>query len=376
MAQHQSSIQSVDRLLGLECLRFVAALCVLVFHCEHFAYRGEVTYNLDVVRLPFYSVLHLIYVHGHYGVQVFWCISGYIFFWKYRDVIGARRMSARSFFILRFSRLYPLHFITLLIAAVFQYLYFQQQGVFLVYPANDGSHFILQLFMASNWGLESGLGFNGPIWSVSMEVLVYILFFIVLRTFGASFKMEAAIILGCGLAKIFNPTAKILDCIALFYIGGVMANLSQMQWAQAHKRGLAIIGGLALVLMPGAFLVPQFIHMKYFTQLFIMAYTPLLIYVLANFVIVPRRMQPFVEAAGHMTYASYLIHFPMQLLVIVTSAQMGWALPIYSNFFFLVYLGVVLFGARAVYLRFEMPMQSFIRQKANRRQKGRLKSRS
>ena len=35
--------------------------------------------------------------------------------------------------------------------------------------------------MASEWGITQGESFDGPIWSVSVEVLVYLLFFLMLR---------------------------------------------------------------------------------------------------------------------------------------------------------------------------------------------------
>lgn len=50
-------------------------------------------------------------------------------------------------------------------------------GSYFVYPNNDIKHFLLNLFFASSWSFESGHSFNGPIWSVSVEVLLHALFF-------------------------------------------------------------------------------------------------------------------------------------------------------------------------------------------------------
>ncbi|MBK6714732.1 MAG: hypothetical protein IPG57_06450 [Burkholderiales bacterium] len=44
---------------------------------------------------------------------------------------------------------------------------------------------MLQLGLASNWGWEVGPSFNGPIWSISLEVVVYGLFFGVMRLVGS-----------------------------------------------------------------------------------------------------------------------------------------------------------------------------------------------
>ncbi len=70
-----------DKLIGIELLRFASAVAVLVFHYQHFAFSGGEQVNFVAREQPFYSVLHLFYNYGFYGVQVFWCISGFIFFW-------------------------------------------------------------------------------------------------------------------------------------------------------------------------------------------------------------------------------------------------------------------------------------------------------
>jgi peptidoglycan/LPS O-acetylase OafA/YrhL len=53
------------------------------------------------------------YEAGECGVWIFWCISGFIFSWKYRDTISGRSVGGRTFFVFRLSRLYPLHLVTL-----------------------------------------------------------------------------------------------------------------------------------------------------------------------------------------------------------------------------------------------------------------------
>lgn len=61
-------------------------------------------------------------------------------------------------------------------------------GHWQIYGNNDLRHFGLQLVMSSNWTtLSRGLSFNGPIWSVSLELVAYGLFLIalpLLRHFG------------------------------------------------------------------------------------------------------------------------------------------------------------------------------------------------
>lgn len=81
------------------------------------------------------------------------------------------------------SRVSPLHFATLLAVALWQLARKEMTGEFFVYPFNDSYHFLLNLLFASSWGLERGNAFNGPIWSVSVEVLLYAMFFAYCRVF-------------------------------------------------------------------------------------------------------------------------------------------------------------------------------------------------
>ena len=55
--------------------------------------------------------------------------------------------------------------------------YRAQTGQDYVYGNNDLPHFVLQLFLASDWAGRSDWSFNGPIWSISVEILVYALFY-------------------------------------------------------------------------------------------------------------------------------------------------------------------------------------------------------
>lgn len=109
---------------------------------------------------------------------MFWAISGFIFFFKYFDRLSRGAIGAGDFFVARFSRLYPLHFATLLLVLGLQLAFLARHGQFFVYPYNDLRHFVLNLLFISGWGLQKGDSFNAPIWSVSVELIVYIAFFV------------------------------------------------------------------------------------------------------------------------------------------------------------------------------------------------------
>ena len=156
----------MERFESLDALRGLAALAVVLWHWQHFFYQGTRPHMPDIQRLPLSPLLSLFYTQGWLGVDLFFALSGFILYWLYSERVAERRISAPTFWLLRFSRLYPLHFATLIAVAIGQWLYMRETGDFFVYQFNDTRHFVLQLFLASEWGLQRGYSFSGPVWSV------------------------------------------------------------------------------------------------------------------------------------------------------------------------------------------------------------------
>lgn len=362
-----ASSSAPQKMMGLEIVRFLAAMAVLIWHYQHFWHLGTEVPDFERSAQPLYVPLRWLYEYGVYGVQVFWCISGYIFFWKYSRMIAEGRMAARQFFILRLSRLYPLHLVTLLLVALLQAVYFPLANDYFVYAHNDLPHFLLQLFMASNWGFEQGPSFNGPIWSISLEVIVYALFFVVMRRLGASMGITCVLIaVGAG-AFLLKVPHQVFQCVLCFFIGGLAAQVGRTGWVQA-RRVMVGRGVLALLLAAPsvAGVLGLFAH-RPVIQLFIVAYTPVLLYFLAEQCTIPARFDRLLDVAGNVTYSSYLIHFPIQLMIAIGCRQAGLPIPKESPLFLAAFLGVTLVLSVLVYRYFEVPCQKLIRNRLGRR---------
>ena len=175
----------MKKYFGIEILRFFTSLSVLLYHYRHFFSPFNSTSTIDykeaLIYLPFTSFLNVFYQYGIYGVHVFYAISGFVFAHVYLN--KEKLVSSREFFLNRFARLYPLHFATLIIIAILQYISLFQLETFQIVEFNDLYHFILHLFFISSWGFEQGHSFNAPIWSVSIEIAIYIIFFVTLFLF-------------------------------------------------------------------------------------------------------------------------------------------------------------------------------------------------
>ena len=352
-----------NKLLGLEVIRFVSALSVLVWHYQHFFYRADKPTDFVREHQPLYSFFGFFYDYGYNGVQVFWCISGFIFFWKYRYAIAEKIINAKSFFVLRFSRLYPLHLVTLLLVALLQSIYFFYKNFYFVYQNNNVKHFLLQLFLASSWGFEKGASFNGPIWSISVEILIYLFFFIILRYIGSSLFINITIVFLCVIAKLADFSNSIFDCLAFFYVGGLSAIALQYFEKTKYQNVLRAFTLCFVVLFPLVVFIDNMYQNQYFAYFFLILYVPNLLYLGAQNVAVHPVMQKIIEAVGNMTYSSYLIHFPLQLIIALYCLWTQQAIPRHSTLFFAGFMLGTLVVSYYVYRFFEMPVQASIRKR-------------
>ena len=358
-------------------LRFICAVVVLIYHYQHFFFP-DIAAGITTLpaALPFYAPLWFIYTHGAAAVHIFWIISGLIFFHNYAARIFEGKVRSAQFFIRRFSRLYPLHFATLLLVAVLQIIYFRLNGAWFVYGANDWKHFLMQLVMASNWCVSSPYTFNGPIWSVSAEVLIYAIFFIVIKRFGGS-SIVAAI--SCAIflviAHYSNATAGLWPlnhlrdtrdydgiwlCGFCFFLGGLV-NHAYLVTADLRRKFPAMwIAGLILLLFIATIAMRAF-HLSGALATFL-AMPPVILILLHSSQKLPTVVEKWLLILGNLTYASYLIHFPIQLLLVLVVKQLTGSLHLFYNGWMLpAFVIAVLLISRPVYTQFERPMQEMLR---------------
>jgi peptidoglycan/LPS O-acetylase OafA/YrhL len=239
----------VERFYSLDVLRGLASLSVVFWHWQHFFFIGTKPGIFDVTRLPFSEWAFVLYTRGWLAVDLFFSLSGFVFYWLYSKRVSEGAISPGKFALLRFSRLYPLHFATLLIVAVSQFWLFNASGNYFVYPNNDTYHFFLNLVFASSWGFERGYSFNGPIWSVSVEVLLYALFFSCSRLLPVRAIVLAFISIGfLVVQKYYQPIGR---GIGSFFLGGCVF-LAYQAIVTSHRA--AALSKWATVLMIGTWM--------------------------------------------------------------------------------------------------------------------------
>jgi peptidoglycan/LPS O-acetylase OafA/YrhL len=377
----------MKRLHALDTLRGVAALSIVVWHWQHFfSVSGHFQEGWQRSAQPFYAVLKPLYEAGWLAVDLFFALSGFVFHWLYADAIRERAICAGKFAWLRFSRLYPLHLLTLLAVVVLQYSFHDATGSYFIFDANDLGRFASSLILAQQWlppTIEQT--FNGPAWSVSTEVLLYGIFFVLCR---AGLRGFWQALLVAALAVPFLWWNEFIARGAIgFFLGGAAFTLTSEISARTDAKLIAralCIAALALwaVTVLETYLGPLHAWAYWlsgrvspdvgrwyiansgnvFLLLFVFTVSPLTVMALALHEQVLGGKWERLSFLGDISYSTYMLHFPMQLALALIAARFALTPVFFENGFALIAFYAVLIGLGAMsFNAFERPMQSLLR---------------
>jgi len=350
----------------LDILRGLASLSVIVWHYQNFflSAPGELSRDFVTSRQPLYVVLWPLYNYGYRAVQLFFVLSGFVFYLIYCQKIKTHSVSCYEFALLRFSRLYPLYFVTLIYVAIIQSMAHSTLGSFIVYPFNDLRHFLLNLFFASDWGLQCGDSFNAPAWSVSVEILLYAVFFIVAVIAGKN-VLVPGILMPAGYWMATHGMSDIGWGLYCFFAGGIAFFVYDRCSREpiARRRTLLIQAGTLVLGVIGIYGCSRvrFSSGTVKTLLLCGVCFPSAVLSLATFQNYKHEAGKSIKLIGDITYASYLMHFPVQLSMIWITRYRGIALDYYSATWLIMFLGIVILISVPTYYFFELPAQLFFR---------------
>ncbi|HEY9685945.1 MAG TPA: acyltransferase [Coleofasciculaceae cyanobacterium] len=358
-------------LKNLTGLRFYAALMVFLTHFVLFKY----TFNLqDGPVFVFFEGM------GAIGVSLFFVLSGFILTINYAGP-DAKPLNLKQFYLARFARVYPVFFLTLLLASPIELL----SG----HPQNFWSLFIPNLFMVHCFYEGACGAINPPAWSISNEFFFYLIFpfcaILFLRQKAWAFPL---VFLGC-IALVFaiqhflpgtywahttfplNRVGEFLCGMLTGHIygrvGGIIVweGLAARPWMKPLLYGtLAFFLGLMLA-------EPFFLNAGVF-YLFFMIPGSLIILLLAladkTSLSIPMLSAPLVVLGGEISYSFYMVHqiimrYVRHGLFVVFDVDLRqfqtWQLLLMGLFWLALALG----SAYLMYRYVETPCRNFLRSK-------------
>jgi peptidoglycan/LPS O-acetylase OafA/YrhL len=276
--------------------------------------------------------------------------------------------------------------VTLLAATAMQFAFQSRTGNFFIFDANDWQHFVKSIFLVQNWLPPDELqSFNGPAWAVSIEVLLYIIFFAAVRL-GMRGPVGAIGVAIIG-AIIFFWDGQIGRGIMGFFWGG--ATYYAVRRLVIHRRAKAIaraviVAAIAawLVCVVEIYLGPIqavfqltpfakfFAAHAYpiFLQAYILVVVPLTLAALALHEQLFSGPYGRLKVLGDISYSTYLIHFPMQLALALLALQLGWMPADFMHgWVMLAFYAVLILLGWLSYMYLERPLQAFIRGRSRKR---------
>jgi len=360
----------------LDVLRAVAILKVVFVHWQFF-FRifDKSTVKVSIQQMPLHDVLYFLYMTNQAAVPFFFCISGFILFWLYSTRVTERTITFKTFWVNRLSRLYPLHFATLIIVAVGQLIYLKMTGTFLVSQFNDVYHFILNLFLASSWGLEKGFSFNGPVWMLSVMVLLYALFFIFCRLFYRNLlALLAMVLVGAYLLPMYHLF--IATGVKYFFFGGIIF----VVYDKIVKTGdpwkvsvwlpcvTALFWLVTLVFANPHVTFPVIGGPKLREEILsawpVVVLLPATILSAALLETVKGAIGKRLSFMGDLSFSMYLLHCPLQLFVAILAIKMHAGPQLFlSSWFMIAYYFLLVLLSLASRRYFETPAQKYLKAK-------------
>ena len=141
-------------------------------------FRALAALSVCAVHFNYNSFFHNYFAEGLF-VQLFFTLSGFVITLNYLEKINIFN-DFKAFFLKRFKRLYPLHLFFLLIflaIEIIRYFLVSEYNVQtnnIPFEINNLKNFLLNLFFIQHFA--DTYNFNSPSWSISVEIMLYITF--------------------------------------------------------------------------------------------------------------------------------------------------------------------------------------------------------
>ncbi len=292
-----SSPSSRTRLVELDALRGIGALCVLVFH---YSTRFHELFP-QAAHVPF------TFAGGNYRVLLFFCISGFAIFFTLDRI-----RSVPDFVVNRIARLYPAYLVAMLLTLLIEY--FAHMSRLLIGP----------VAILANFTMLQGFAFlpavDGAYWTLTVEIAFYFCMISIWKWAGLR-HLEPVLALWLGVRWLFHlwpdMPERIVMLLALRYVPFFMIGmLAYRIWAgQRSWRQQAPYAALALL------------SVATMESRDIAAVAAVLILVFSALITGRLRciaLRPFVWVGG-ISYSFYLIHQHVGFVIMLRLAEAGYS---------------------------------------------------
>jgi peptidoglycan/LPS O-acetylase OafA/YrhL len=361
--------KQITRFYWLDVLRGFAALVIVFWHWNHFFFNNQI-HNVseqmfDVTLFPLYKFFRVFYGQGWRAVQLFFTLSGFIFFWLYSKEISDRSVNFVSYMKKRISRIYPLHILTLMLVILLQFLYYKTNGYTFIYHNYSLTSFIGNLTLTYQWFVPFSpdyFVFNGPSWSISVEMGLYVLFF-----FSCFFNLHKwYYTLFIVIVSYFFRGTQIeflAQGVMSFYMGGIAFYCYHFFSSKQYKNQLIFILFSMLFIIVSVGIYRYLLQTQLPFYFFEFIAFPLIIVTIA---LLENKFDSVLgkklSIIGDISFSCYLIHFPLQIAFVLITDKLEFKNTIYySPYLLILFFIILIFLSIISFNYFEKPIQKILR---------------
>lgn len=354
----------------LDGMRGIGA-CVIAFFFHYIHFLSDSNGLLVYSNHPLYFLFPNLVEYGWLAVELFLLLSGMTFATFYETRIHDKIVTGKQFFIARFSRIYPVYCSILLATVVIQLVY--QGLVFENFHTQNNTLFnlFLSLLLMQSWGISDGGAFNQPTWTLSVEVLCYVIFYLVCRKIRKPIYSYIVLFL---LTIVLFRNGFIIDLVArglaVFFLGAISAHALPKLSKICQNKNIRIIVNILFVLS----IIIGYLFWNRKNDLFgqsileigiavsVFCFIPA-IYLIINIPVLNKlfQLKPL-EWLGKVSFSIYIIHFPVQTLLDLLNRQFLIGFDYKSVSFWLGYVLVSISVAIVVHYYIELPAKAWLRQ--------------
>lgn len=345
-----------NRLIGIQVLRGVAAIAVVLHHI-----------TLEWERVLGHSIAELakVFLHGgQAGVDLFFVISGFVIAYSF----ALRPISAVRFLMQRALRVIPLYwictaaslFVVLVIAGArrnSEFTFSYVLGSFLFLPVARPSDGVMQPVF--------GLG-----WTLNYEVFFYVFFFVAICLVSARNVLKAVVasiflvfLVSCFLRFDAAALRFWSDSIVLEFLFGVFI-------AMAKIRGFRLTPGAAvfcIILAITFWLFGSLSELDRVLKWGLPAWMLTSAVTLSNFQVREGLISRFFSYLGDTSYSLYLVHMFVIRALSILALKMFHGANLDSVLVFVAYFLAALGGGVLSYKFIERPLTEFLRMRMRAR---------
>lgn len=296
----------------IDGLRFASISLVVLFHLSGYTIGKSAPLQFPSLTD---SLLARVAATGHYGVQLFFIISGFVLalpFARHHLNEGAAPR-IRAYYLRRLTRLEPPYIVAMLLVFVVATTFFGASARFL-WP-----HLLASLVYLHNLVYGAPSAVNVVAWSLEVEVQFYLLAPLMARVYAIPRTLDRRIVIVAGIAAAIlmqryavaaNPrlSLTLLNYLQFFLLGFLIADFYLSEWRapSANQRAWDAVGVLSWIAMVVVWVkVPRSFVLFPLLALIVFCATFRGHWLRAAF------RNRWVATIGGMCYTIYLLHYPL-----------------------------------------------------------------